>query len=889
MMTFACHKSLEVLHQNCEKPHAYFIPYHSPESAVRGNRSESRFFQSLCGRWNFLYFPTPDQIPEFDREDFTADYEKMTVPMNWQNALGRGYDVPNYTNVNYPYPCDPPHVPDANPSALYQRTFRISEDRLTDKEIYLTFEGVDSCFYLFLNNRYVGYSQVSHMTSEFCVTPYLHAGENEIKVLVFKWCDGSYLEDQDMWRMSGIFREVYLLYRDKNTRISDLYVHTDIAYDFLSADLSVDTVRIGSADFLEWRLLDQEQRIVGQGQDEIELTVQNPQLWSDESPYLYTLLIHLGSEWIAQKIGFRKIEIKNKTVLINGKKVKAKGVNRHDSHPILGHATPYENMVEDLMILKRHNVNTIRTSHYPNDPRFTELCDRFGFYVVDETDLETHGIWVMGSSDYLTDNPDWREVYLDRVRRMVERDKNHPSVIIWSLGNESGYGDNHREMAAYIRGRDKSRLIHYEGCYNPRYGKPQEEQYLDLESRMYSSPDEIVSYLDDEKYRLPFFLCEYSHAMGNGPGDLRDYWELIRSRDEFFGGCVWEYTDHSVQIEVDGKPGFTYGGDFGDHPNDGNFCVDGLVYPDRRPHTGLLELKQAYMPLSITPVVAAIGLFRLESYRYFTDLSDLELWYTLETDGKPVKQGRLDLSKASVDEPWDFQIVLPSEREGFCYLLFSVRQKHSTPWADAGYEVGFAQFEIPSDVAILPCNPLSSAVCASEDERTITVSVGETVYRFSKSSGMLISMEDNGNQMLSSPMVPTVWRAPIDNERNLKGRFMEFGYRDAVVKCYNVTLDNSTEDRVTVHADISLGSHTRQPILHSSIDYMVLSDGSLSVSQSVSVNEAQDQPFLPKFGMVLTMPEGNEKIRYFGRGPVESYQDKNLASRIGDFRSTVSD
>ncbi|MGM9636881.1 MAG: glycoside hydrolase family 2 TIM barrel-domain containing protein, partial [Eubacteriales bacterium] len=763
-----------------------------------------------------------------------------------------------------------------------------------DKEIYLNFEGVDSCFYVFLNNKYVGYSQVSHMTSEFCVTPYLHAGVNEIKVLVFKWCDGSYLEDQDMWRLSGIFREVYLLYRDRTARISDLYVHTDIAYDFLTADLTVDTVRVGSAETLEWRLLDQDQTIIEQGQDKIELTVQCPKLWSDESPYLYTLLIHLGTEWIAQKIGFCKVEIRNKTVLINGKKVKAKGVNRHDSHPILGHATPYEHMVEDLMILKRHNVNTIRTSHYPNDPRFTELCDKYGFYVVDETDLETHGIWVMGSANYLTDNPEWREAYLDRVRRMVERDKNHPSVIMWSLGNESGYGDNHREMAAYIRGRDKSRLIHYEGCYNTRHGKPQEEQYLDVESRMYSGLDEIVNYLDDEKYRLPFFLCEYCHAMGNGPGDLRDYWKLIRSRDEIFGGCVWEYTDHSVQIEVNGKTGFTYGGDFGDHPNDGNFCVDGLVYPDRRPHTGLLELKQILMPVAITALDAEKGRFSVKSYRYFTDLSDLELWYTLESDGKSVAHGKVDLT-AAPGETEEITVNLPEERKGFCYLLFSVRRKQPTPWADAGYEVGFAQFEIPSDVAILTCSQTTpSAVSVDENEKNITVSVGETQYRFSKMNGMLISMEDNGREMLASPMVPTVWRAPIDNEKDLRNRFIEFGYRDAKIKCYNVTLGDCTEERAEIMANISLGSHTRRPFLHASIVYTVLSDGSLTVSQTVAVCENRDQPyldppFLPKYGMLLTMPEGNEKIRYFGRGPVESYQDKNLASRIGDFRTTVTD
>ena len=508
------HQSTETLHVGCEKPRAYFVPFPCGCASKNAERGESTFFKSLCGEWNFKFFKSVNDVCDLS----TEGSDKLTVPMSWQMALGRGYDVPNYTNVNYPIPYDPPFVPDENPCGLYSRKFTVPA-AMAGKKIYLNFEGVDSAFYVWVNDEFAAYSQVSHMTSEIDVTSLVHAGENEIKVLVLKWSDGTYLEDQDMWRMSGIFREVYLLFRDE-THIRDIFVHCDLDDSFTDADFTVDIDVTGKAT-VEWTLDCPCGETISSGKCDVDEsgkivvpTVKNAKLWSDEEPNLYTLTLHCGNEYITLPIGARRVEIKDGCVVINGKKVKAKGVNRHDSHHLLGHATPVEHMVRDIMIMKAHNVNMVRTSHYPNDPRFTALCDKYGIYVCDETDLETHGArpWYA-----LSRSPEWEGEYVDRVQRMVERDKNHPCVIFWSLGNESGWGQNHVAMHTWIKSRDTSRIVHYEGAnYDYNDGKYLRD-VTDIESRMYPNPTWCDNYCKNPERDEPLFLCEYSHAMGNGP------------------------------------------------------------------------------------------------------------------------------------------------------------------------------------------------------------------------------------------------------------------------------------------------------------------------------------------------------------------------------------
>ncbi len=878
------HQSTETLHVGCEKPRAYFVPFPCGCASKHAERGESTFFKSLCGEWSFKFFKSVNDVCDLS----TEGSDKLTVPMSWQMALGRGYDVPNYTNVNYPIPYDPPFVPDENPCGLYSRKFTVPA-AMAGKKIYLNFEGVDSAFYVWVNDEFAAYSQVSHMTSEIDVTSLVHAGENEIKVLVLKWSDGTYLEDQDMWRMSGIFREVYLLFRDE-THIRDIFVHCDLDDSFTDADFTVDVDVTGKAE-VEWTLDCPCGETISSGKCDVDEsgkivvpTIKNAKLWSDEEPNLYNLTLHCGNEYITLPIGARRVEIKDGCVVINGKKVKAKGVNRHDSHHLLGHATPVEHMVRDIMIMKAHNVNMVRTSHYPNDPRFTALCDKYGIYVCDETDLETHGArpWYA-----LSRSPEWEGEYVDRVQRMVERDKNHPCVIFWSLGNESGWGQNHVAMHTWIKSRDTSRIVHYEGAnYDYNDGKYLRD-VTDIESRMYPNPTWCDNYCKNPERDEPLFLCEYSHAMGNGPGDLRDYWEVIEANDNFFGGCVWEFIDHSVAIgDKYGDPSFTYGGDFGDHPNDGNFCVDGLVYPDRRVHTGLEELKQAIMPVAVREVKP--GTVAIKSRRYFKSLSDISMAWTVKVDGKAVKSGvhpNLDIAPEAEEV---FEIVPENElpAHGTVTLDLSFRQNKPTEWADVGYEVGFAQFiyeraeKVKAAPALYPVE-----LCENREEYTVTV--GETAYKISKFSGMITDICDNGEHLITKPVVPQIWRAPTDNDRNVQWDWRNSSIHNAKVKCYSTEVVKADENEAVILSKISLAAAPNEVVLRADITYTVKYGMGIKIACDVKWNVQKKH--YPRFGMRLTMPEGAEQMRYFGYGPNESYVDKRLASKLGEYKSTVTE
>ena len=909
---FDYHKSLEHLHVGCEKPHAYFIPYATDAAALRDNRAASDRFTSLCGDWDFHFYTTPEQLPDFLAPDFSRKgMDKLTVPMSWQVALGRGYDVPNYTNVNYPYPVDPPHVPDDNPCGLYVRDFQVDAQTLDTKTVYLTFEGVDSCFYVFVNDIFVGYSQVSHMTSEFDITDKLRAGTNTVKVLVFKWCDGSYLEDQDKFRLSGIFREVYLLCRDK-VHIVDLFARTYLTSNFKRGTMDVDVTVNGTAD-VSYRLL----RACGHeiesgtvhidGTGKFDFLMDNPELWSDETPTLYRLLITCGTEHICLFIGFREVKIVGKVIYINDQKVKAKGVNRHDSHPYLGSATPLDHMIHDLYLLKQFNVNMVRTSHYPNDPRFVGLCDKLGFYVCDETDLETHGCTRVDNWDMFTDSDEWTEAYLDRVKRMYERDKNHACVILWSLGNESGAGRNQAKMAEYLRSRDPRNLVHCEDISRRllKYAKSDdpaerakvESPVIDIESRMYPGFDEVQElYLSKKSpYSKPFFMCEYSHAMGNGPGCLAKYWEMIYNNDSFFGGCVWEMLDHSVatgdNIYVD--PHFVYGGDFGDHPNDSNFCVDGLVYPDRRPHTGFYEYKQAIKPFVITDFDAEGASVRIKNRRYFTDLSDLDLYWSIEKNGEIVKEGRIcGLNiKPQTNRRYSLDLSEVDFTDGVYTFNAVAKTNRSYPWAQAGHEVGSEQITLEEiaclNTKLVDLIPAGTRFSVTEDQAGITVTAGETVYHINKLHGWIDSLVDNGREMLTSPIRTTIWRAPTDNDRKIKADWEKAGYKNEQIKCYSCELCEVTDTTATVKASISMGGYMKAPFLHAEVLYTFYARGGVVLSYDVKVQNGL--PNLPRFGVMFTMPEGSERLRYFGRGPIESYIDKRLASRLGVFETLVSD
>ena len=906
---FNYHKSLEHIHVGCEKPRAYFVPYKTPEVAKRNLRAESEQFTSLCGDWDFKYYPNESYLPDFTADGFlTEGFDKLTVPMSWQIMHARGYDKPNYTNVNYPYPIDPPHVPADNPCGLYVRSFDL--EKVGENEVFINFEGVDSCFYLFVNDKFAAYSQVSHMTSEINITDYVKKGENTLKVLVFKWCDGSYLEDQDKFRFSGIFREVYLLERSKS-RISDLFIKADLDEGLTvgSVEIEADTVGEGELEYTFLApcgcVLASGKATAEKGKAAAKFEIADPMLWSDEIPTLYTLCLSFGGEYICQKVGFKRVEIKDSVVYINGKKVKAKGVNRHDSHPLLGSATPMDHMREDLYILKRHNVNMIRTSHYPNDPRFLELCDELGFYVCDETDLETHGMTWGAESEKgesydswckLTNSPEWTESYLDRVERMYERDKNRTCVIMWSLGNESGVGENQRKMTQYLRSRRSTNIVHCEDVSRRSYYDKWTDEYhmkwedvSDVTSFMYYGYSRCIDYLNNKNEKKPLFLCEYCHAMGNGPGDLKRYWDMIYKYDKFFGGCVWEFLDHSV-AEGDSKysdPHYVYGGDYGDYPHDGNFCVDGLVYPNRKPHYGFLEHKQVVKPFRVE--LNEKGDLRIKNLRYFTTLEDTDLYWTVEKNGRAVKQGRIAALNIKPQTSRSYKLDLGEWADDeFVYLNVSVKSNVATPWAEVGYEIGFEQIALSEPAVKADAKPLSARLTVNDGDYSVTVTDGATSYTFDKLAGLLVSINDNGRELLAEAAAPTVWRAPTDNDRKIKHDWAKFGISTKTqLGCYGSEIICSNGACFKLRASLSLGERAMSPVLRTDVVYTVLSGNGIKIDFDVKVRAEVNS--LPRFGLEMKMVEDSENIVYFGRGMAESYLDKRHASKMGVYRTTATE
>ena len=564
-------ENLKVLHRNRMPDRAYYIPYHDVDSALVGQPGASRYFKLLNGIWKFSYSQTPAESPEgFYREDYDVSaWDDIEVPLSWQLA---GYGRPHYTNVIYPFPVDPPRTPTENPTGCYRRDFYIPED-WEGHRICLRFEGVDSAFHVWVNGREVGYSQGSRLPSEFDITRLVRTGRNSVSVRVYQWCDGSYIEDQDMWWLSGIFRDVYLIARPK-LHLYDFFIKTQLDEEYRDAVLNIKAFfnnysKCEASGYrMEIDLLDAQGSSVLQqpwscdisvpGGDqktlEVEIPVSNPEKWSAEYPYLYKLLFIIKDdqgqvqEVIPSRVGFRNIELRDGNFLVNGVPIMIKGVNRHDHHPDLGRAVPLEAMIKDVILMKRHNINTVRTSHYPNDPRFYDLCDEYGLYVIDEADLECHGFTVIDDLNQLSDNPEWQDAYVERMVRMVERDKNHPSIIMWSLGNESGFGCNHEAMAAKAREIDPTRLIHYEGETSSIFDKEDlEPKAADVYSTMYTSVEKMAEVGQMTSMKRPHILCEYAHAMGNGPGGLKEYWDVFYKYKRLQGGCVWEWLDHGIR------------------------------------------------------------------------------------------------------------------------------------------------------------------------------------------------------------------------------------------------------------------------------------------------------------------------------------------------------
>ncbi|WP_219834183.1 glycoside hydrolase family 2 TIM barrel-domain containing protein [Paenibacillus sp. R14(2021)] len=894
-------EDLNVLQVNRQSPRAYYIPYADEQSAKSGKRGQSPYYQTLNGSWKFQYHRTVHAVEEAFYEE-AADisaWDDLIVPSCWQM---KGYDQLQYTNFNYPFPCDPPYVPEDNPAGLYVREFNLSQE-MTDKERHIVFEGVNACFYLWVNGKFAGYSQGSRVPAEFDVSALLREGKNRIAVMVLKWCDGSYLEDQDLWRYTGIFRDVYILARD-TIHVRDVFNKQTFEDGFRKAALAVELETTGCIE-VRGELKDAQGNSVGSvrqvvdGKGTLRFEVADPILWNAERPYLYRLYIHSGGEVLSFPVGFKQVAIEDGVFLINGQAVKLKGVNRHDSHPVLGQTIPINHMIKDLALMKRHNINTVRTSHYPNDSRFMELCNEYGFYVIDEADLECHGIGSAGDFHggfhRLSRDPEWKAAFVERAVRMVERDKNHPCVVMWSMGNESGYEANHIAMAEWTRSRDASIPVHYEGAAPHYEGSPQVD-CLDVESRMYASVEQIEAYARDEKQTKPMFLCEYSHAMGNGPGDLLDYWKVIYRYPKLIGGCVWEWSDHGIQAQTEaGTPYYAYGGDFGDTPNDGNFCIDGLVTPDRKPHTGLLELKKVLAPIRIEAENVPNGEIKVTNLYDFIDLSHVGVFWKLEADGKVIRQGQSEVAGIA---PHASRIVrlpytVPAEGAEDYVLTLSCWSKEETAWAAAGHEITFEQFEWKDGLQHEPAperKPILKAfVLAKQHGQELTIEGFDFAHAFNLIDGSLHRVSRHGVDMLGAPARFSIWRAPTDNDMHVKEKWLEEGYDRAITKVYQSEWEQTEEGSVDIRCRFSIGAVSRFAFLRGEACWKVDPSGAIDLLVTIQVQEERELPYLPRFGLRLAMPQGMEEVEYAGFGPHESYIDKRQSVRRGQFLTTVDD
>ena len=1003
------YENLHILHENTMSERNYYIPAEKAYSTFLDARDHSDRVQFLNGTWKFRYYDSIYKLQdEFYSEGYDiSGFDDIPVPSVWQM---HGYDYHQYTNVRYPFTFDPPYVPKDNPCGAYVTDF--DYDQNEDAPLaHLNFEGVDSCFYVWLNGRYVGYSQVSHSTSEFDITRFIRNGSNRLCVLVLKWCDGSYLEDQDKFRMSGIFRDVYILKRPAGA-VFDYFIRTscddvknpakaDVSIDFTAftgyaggskpeagvdngadSDINIEVTildadgSICSSSCVKHEIrakgganTDADEGKTAASHSNITLSINAPVLWNAERPYLYTVIIRCASEVITDRIGIREITIENKIVYINGMPIKFHGVNRHDSDPVTGFTISREQIVRDIALMKQHNVNAIRTSHYPNVPYFYELCDEYGFYVIDEADIEAHGPSELFYSDNswdnkaarwnepIANNPEFCESILDRIRRCVIRDKNRASVVIWSMGNESAYGVTFEKALAWVKSYDNSRLTHYESAQYTDGKRKYDYSNLDLYSRMYPSISEMAEYIDGDGDK-PYILCEYCHAMGNGPGDLEDYFQFFDSHETTCGGFVWEWCDHAIYRgkAVNGKDMYAYGGDSGETIHDGNFCMDGLVYPDRRPHTGLLEFKNINRPVRITGYDESHGVLTLHNYMDFTDIRDyLTMSYEITRDGQVVATGDIDTpsvaphSDGSVSLRLDTKIQKSlsglyaashsgvSDSSGVTdhssvvecsdvddrtediitrrkFLRMVYKAACGSAFVKEGDVLGFDEIELGShgqhkamisDTAqsldeaqnldtmqtlaeqnLTTPGTTSAPLHISETDTEFVISGSNFEYTFDRNTGNFAGIAVDGQELLAAPCDKTIWRAPTDNDRNIKNEWLRAHYDMISERTYE-TGCIIKDGCAVISCSSSLSAPTVQPVLRIKTEWTVSTEGTISARMHVTKNS--EFPMLPRFGVRMILKKDMRNVSYIGMGPYESYIDKHHASWHGAFSASIDE
>lgn len=910
----------EIFQINRVEAHATLMPYNTIKEALAGNRQQSSFFQSLNGMWKFSFVESPDKRNRsfYERDFDCSEWEEIAVPSHWQL---QGYDYPQYTNVRYPWEgkeeIKAPYAPTKyNPVGQYVRTFTISKD-WEDKPVYLSFQGVESAFYVWINGDFVGYSEDTFTPAEFDITPYLIDGENKVAVEVYRWCDGSWLEDQDFWRLSGIFRDVYL-YSTPDLHIFDYFVQTNLDENYQDAELTISAKLVNyfaqnhGVVSLEAILYDQENvsvlknkletKIESNGQPHLEATlstfVDSPLKWSAEQPNLYTLVLVLKDnagqiiETESCKIGFRKFEIKDGLMKINGKRIVFKGVNRHEFAAERGRAITYDDMVHDIKLMKQHNINAVRTSHYPNHPLWYELCDQYGLYVIDETNLETHGSWTYGQVGEGTALPgskrEWTENVLDRCNSMFQRDKNHPSVVIWSLGNESFGGDNFLKMYEFLKEKDPTRIIHYEGVYHYRAT----EAASDIESTMYIAPNEVEAYAKQAQNtkRKPYILCEYSHAMGNSCGNLSKYTELFDRYPILQGGFIWDWKDQALKTYTeDGTPFLAYGGDFGDTPNDGNFSGNGLIFADGTISPKLYEVKKCYQNISFQAIDVKEGVIEVTNKYLFTNLNQFWLSWEFMKNGELIESGLQNIDVAPetskivrIDYLTPSTDIIGEE----CLLNLAFLLKEDTLWAEEGHEIAFEQFGLPKDgVRIINIERHVPVLEVKDETDSLLVKSEQFTVSFNKETGSIESYEYEDVDLIKSALIPNFWRAMTDNDRGNRLNERSATWRKAGVKRRLTSFTyHITDYAATISTEYMLPTSTPS---FCNITYTITGEGKIEIHQNLIPGEGL--PEIPEIGVMLSMDKTFDTITWYGKGPFETYWDRATGAKIDIYSGKVVD
>ncbi|MBS4222742.1 beta-galactosidase subunit alpha [Lederbergia citrea] len=898
-------ENVNVLHRNRLEPRTNFVSYSNKEEALTFEREHTEAYQLLNGTWKFFYATHPLSVPEnFHENDFdSAEWDDLQVPSLWQL---KGYGKPHYTDLYYPFPVEPPLVPKDNPTGCYRRTFTIPKN-WDGRRIHLCFDGVDSAFHIWVNGKEVGYSEGSRLTAEFDITDHVARGENTVAVQVYQWSKGTYLEDQDMWYLSGIFRDVYLV-SQPGLHLYDFTVKTELDEAYDHAELKITANVKNESEQLEkaivgYQLLDVNGALIVDGtSEELELAantegnisvqhhISSPQKWSAEDPALYTLLLQLKNssgellEVIPYRVGFRKIEIKGGNLLVNGTVIMFKGVNRHDHDPDNGRTVTYETMKQDLTMMKQFNINAVRTAHYPNAPRFYDLCDEIGLYVINEADLECHGFELIGNTDLTSDDPTWQEAYVERADRMVQRDKNHPSIVMWSLGNESGFGCNFKAMYNRIKEIDETFIVHYEG--------DQKTIAADVFSTMYSSVEKIVGFANEEDQSKPHILCEFGHAMGNGPGGLKEYWEAFYEHKRLQGGFIWEWIDHGLrQFTENGEEYYAYGGNFGDTPNNGNFCIDGMIRPDRTPSPALFQYKKLIEPVIVEAVDLEKGEFMIENRYNFLSLDHLNLTWEVMADGLAVATGKYELPEIIAFEKKTITIehgfTNPKPQTDY-YMNLTFTLKENTLWAEAGHEIAWAQFLLPLSAAGISSEHIGLPLKAEETYLSYIVKGANFQIEFDKRSGSISSWQHEGKEVMIEGPKMNFWRAPIDNDmyvlEDWKKAYLHLLQHDV----RNMHCEHVDETTVQVTIDVRVAPPVFDWGVHGSYEYTILGNGEVRL-------RVQGKPYgkvpatWPKVGLEMKLPLEMDEVEWYGRGPWESYSDSKDACKYGVYSKTVDE